>query len=541
MNKKLALILAIVMIVTFGLAGCGGGGSSDNVLNWNVGAEPKTIDPGLNSAIDGGHVINNTFEGLYRDFDGDGTYEPAIAESYTVSEDQKVYTFKLRETKWSDGQPLTAKDFVWAWKRAIDPKTASEYGYIFSPIKNATAANNGEMSVDEVGVKAIDDLTLEVTLENPCEYFIGLTGFATLMPLREDMVGDDINGAWAINPETAICNGPFKLTEYKTGDKMVLSKNENYWQADKVKLDAINGYMIVEESTALTKFQAGEIDFYDNCPTDEIAKLKASGDLEILPYIGTYFFALNLKNSEVMQDIKVRQALNYAIDRQAICDTVSKAGEQPATGFTPIGFTDNNGKDFAETSNAANNNFNIPTTADVEKAKALLAEAGYPNGEGFPQIEILYNTNEGHKAIAEAVQAMLKQNLNIDVVINNQEWAVFQDSRNELTYKDIARHGWIGDYLDPQTMLEIFETGNPQNNTGWSNAAYDAAMQKAKTTIGEEHFKALYEAQEILMADLPIIPVYYYVNKSLVSERVVDDTWYLSALGKYWFGFCELK
>lgn len=496
---------------------------------WNIGADPLTLDPQLNSAVDGGHVINNTFEGLVREVSGEVV--PAMAEEWTISEDGLVYTFKLRDAKWSDGKPVVAGDFEYAWKRAVDPAIASEYAYIFASgnVLNAEEiVYGGTKKPEELGVKAIDDKTLEVTLARPTEYFLRLTAFATYMPTRQDVT--DTEGAWAKDPAKAISNGPFKLAEYKMGDKLVLVKNENYWNAENVSLEKITGRMIVEESTAYAAYKADEVAINEKIPATEIPKLMVEDEtFYSMPYIGTYFYVFNM-NNPVMQDVNVRKALNLAVDRTVIAEQVARGGQTPATGFTPPGFLDAEGKDFKETAG----DHGISVTADVEGAKAALAAAGYPDGVGFPEIEILYNTSDSHKVIAEAVQEMLKQNLGINVRLSNQEWAVFQETRNEGTFDSVARHGWIGDYLDPNTMLEIFEAANPQNSGRYNSAEFDTELQAARSSVGKERMDHLYKAEEILMKDYPILPIYYYVNNLQVKDEV--HQWELNALGKIWFG-----
>ena len=266
--------------------------TDDGTLQWNLGSEPKTIDPALNSAVDGGHIINNTFEGLMRK-DHEGV-KPAMAESYTVSEDGTVYTFKLRDAKWSDGQPVKAQDFEYAWKRALDPAVASEYGFQMFYIKGAQEYYEGTGKIEDVMIKAVDDKTFEVTLNSPTPYFLDLTTFYTFMPVRKDAVDKSAEG-WATDPALTICNGPFKLAEYKTGDRIVLVPNENYWKASETKLTKIEAMMIVDQSTGLTAYEANELDILDDMPTSEIPKLLAEDKtFQIMPYVGTYYFIFNV-------------------------------------------------------------------------------------------------------------------------------------------------------------------------------------------------------------------------------------------------------
>ena len=523
MKKRL---LALTLVAAMGIslfAGCGettdGGdqaAAGGGVVTHNLNSAPKSIDPALNTAVDGHQVIYGVFEGLCR-LDERDQGIPGIAESWDISEDNLTYTFHLRDAKWSDGQPVKASDFVYAWKRAVDPATAAEYAYQMYYLKNGEAINNGEKPVDELGVKAIDDKTLEVTLESVTPYFLQLTAFPTYMPVREDVVSADPEG-WALNMDTYIGNGPFKVQEWKHDDVLKLVKNENYYDADKVKLDGIDYVFIVEASTAVSAFESGEIDYMEAVPAEKIAVLEEANDenFKILPYLGTYFYIFNM-NQEPVNNPKVRKALSLAINRTDIVEQVTKAGQVPATGFVPKGVSMSDGTtDFQETAG----DYNMPIDdSKVEEAKQLMAEAGYPDGQGFPTIELLYNTNEGHKAIAEAIQAMWKQNLGINVELRNEEWKVFQTSRNEGNYT-VARHGWIGDYVDPMTFLDMWITASGNNDAKFSNPKYDELISKAKSTLGKERDDAMLEAQAILMEELPVMPIYYYTNAILMRSTV---------------------
>ena len=550
MRKKLLRTLAMLMISTMSLTACSSGTSeggnagasgnseigftlaADQTLKFNIGADPLTLDPQLNSATDGSHIINNTYEGLMREVDGE--IVPAMAESYTVSEDGLVYTFTLRDAKWSDGQPVTAHDFEFAWKRGANPATASEYMYIFESanVLNASEVGKGNLPIDELGVKALDDKTFEVTLAAPTDYFLQLCAFTTMMPVRSDMV--DSEGAWAKNPDKAISNGPFKLAEYKMGDQLVLVKNENYWNAENVTLDKIVCYMISDESTAHTKYTAGELDINEFIPADEMPKLIAEDPtFYVLPKIGTYYYAFNM-NNEALQDARIRKALNLAINREQIVNDVTRSGQIVAAGFMPEGITDAEGNSFTETAG----DYGIPAKGDVEAAKALLAEAGYPDGAGLPEIEVLYNTSESHKKIAEALQEMWKQNLGVNVKLTNQEWAVFQETTNQNKFDSLARRGWIGDYNDPQTMLEIFESNNGQNIGRYSSEAFDAEMTASRETSGTERMEHLYKAHDILMEDMPIIPIYYYSYPIMIQDTV--EGWEMNSISKIWLGDAKM-
>lgn len=496
---------------------------TEAVLNWNIGADPKTIDPCLNGASDGGDVINQTFEGLVRE--KSGVIYPGIAETWDVSEDGLTVIFHLRKSKWSDGSDLTAHDFVYSWKRGMDPATASEYAWIweYTNIVGAFDAVNGA-SLDDVGVKALDDYTLEVKLITPTDYIITLLSFYHFLPTKQSAVELLGDGAWAKNPNTAICNGPFKLTSYRIGEGLTLVKNENYWNAENVKLDRIEGKFIDIASTAYQAYQNGELDFIPTVPAAEIPKLIAEDpNFHVFPLLGTYYYNFNLER-DIFKDVRVRKALALAIDRELICETLA-AGQVPAAGFVPPGFLDADGKDFFEVAGT----YEFATDdSTVKKAQELLAEAGYPGGKGFPEFTIMYNTSEAHQMVAELVQEMLKTNLGINTKLENQEWAVFQDTRREGDF-ELARGAWLTDFMDPMGMLSIFTSENAYNDPKFKNSEYDVLLSTAAKTRGKEHFDALYKAQDILMNEVPIMPVYHYSDTMLVSPRVVD--WDRSVLG----------
>lgn len=519
MKRILALSLAAVLGLS-ALTGCstgdsgsGDGGVPQKVVH-NLGADPASIDPALNEAVDGSNVLHNTFEGLTRT-DADEQPIPGVAESWEISEDGLTYTFKLRESKWSDGEPVVAGDYEYAWKRALDPATAAGYAYQMYYIKNGQKINAGELPIDEAGVKALDDSTLEVTLENPTPYFLQLTAFPTYFPVRKDVVEADPEG-WALNPETFISNGPFKMTEWTHNDVLRLEKNENYYDADKVMLSEIEYVMIAEGSTAFSAFQAGELDYTEAIPSEQIAQLQAANDpnFHIFPYIGTYFYVFNM-NEPAVQDVKVRQALSLAIDREQIVSQVTKGGQLPASGFVSDGIATSTGESFRTFAG----DYGIAPTANVEQAQALLAEAGFPGGAGFPTLELSYNTSEGHKAIAEAIQAMWKANLGINVELRNEEWKVFQESRQNGNYQ-VARHGWIGDYSDPMTFLEMWTTGAGTNDAKYANPAYDKLIADSKLAAGADRDELLKQAEALLAQDMPVLPIYYYTNVAMMRTTL---------------------
>lgn len=525
-KRKIKLLAAILPAVLLGLAipACRdgiGGPDPESTLYWSLGsAGPKTIDPALNGATDGGDIISNLYEGLTRE--QAGVVKPGIAESWEFSDNDTTITFKLRDSKWSDGSKLTAHDFVYSWKRGMDPATASEYAWIweYTNVVGAQRAAEGEGSLDEVEIEALDDNTLQVKVTHPTDYLVSLLSFYHFMPVKQSSVEAGPEGSWAIDPELAISNGPFKLTSYTVGEGLTMEKNRNYWKADEVGLSAIDVAFIDNDTTAYTAYQAGEFDFLSEVPPSEIPKLAAENpEFYIFPLLGTYYYNFNL-DLDMWKDEKVRRALALAIDREKITEIQAK-GSVPASGFVPVGFVDHEGNDFAEVAAFLGT---IPTDGSgVEEAKRLLAEAGYPNGEGFPKFTIMYNTSEGHKQVAEMVQEMWKTNLGIETDLENQEWAVFQDTRKMGDY-ELSRGGWLTDFMDPMGMLAIFMTENAYNDPNYYNSDFDALLSEANKTTGAAHFDALYLAEAILMEDLPIVPVYHYTEIYLSSPQVKNWT-----------------
>lgn len=502
------------------------------ILNFNLGSAPATLDPQLNKDLYGGSLINNMFEGLFRRVDHQ--IVPAIAKNYTLSADQLTYTFYLKPSNWSDGTPLTAHDFEYAWKRAIDPSLVSEYAYQLFFIEGAEDYYRDKTTKENVGINALDDYTLEVKLMAPTPYFIDLLTSFTYMPCKEDVVQDSNDGSWMTQPETAISNGPFKLRNYTTGDQIVLEKNQEYWNAENVHLDLINVYMINDSTTAMTAFENTELDIIDSVPIAEIPKLMTeAAEFYVEPSLATAYYLFNV-SVKPLDDIRVRQALSIAVNRRQLVDTVTKAGEIPAVGITPPGLEDAMGDDFHQVAG----NYLIDTErAEAERAKALLAEAGFDGGKGFPELEILYNTSETNELLAAAIQEMWQKTLNIKVKLVNQEFAVFQSSKRLKNFQ-IARGSWFGDFADPLAMLEIFTSNTPINTTGWKNEGFDLLIEKAKTATGQARYELLYKAQEILMTELPIMPLYYYSDVFMVSKKIIGFE--KTAMGLWYFGKTDI-
>lgn len=533
-SNKLRKICAVALTLALGMsvfAGCGS--SNSDALIYNLGEDPETIDPTLNTSSGAGSIIDNAFEGLMR-LDENEKAVPGVAESVDESADGLVYTFHLREdAKWSDGQGVTAKDFEYSWVRALTKETAAEYAYQLFYIKNGQKFNEGKATRDELGIKVIDDYTLEVTLEAPTAYFKELTAFTTYMPLREDIVSADPEG-WALDPSTYVSNGPFKLVQWDIKDQLVFEKNEEYWNASNIKLPGVVFKLVTDVNTAYASLKAGDFDMVDTVPPAEIAAGQEEGLVTIYPNLATYMLVLNVgKQStlpedvkKVLNDPKVRRALSISIDRKAIVENVTKAGQVPAYSYVPKGILNSEGKDFAD------KEYYDANQANVEEAKKLLAEAGYPNGEGLPTLEFMYNTEGDHKLVAQAIQQDWAK-IGVNVELTNQEWKVFLNTRQEGQY-EIARHGWSGDYVDPMTFLDLWLTGGGNNDAGYSNAEYDALVNQAKAESDEaKRWELMRQAEDILMEEMPIIPLYYYTKVKAAKPEVKGVR--VSTLGHVFF------
>jgi oligopeptide transport system substrate-binding protein len=495
-------------------SGCGGSkqtgnSTKDQFIRYNVCTEPETLDPAKATGMPEGTVLLQLFDGLTR-YDEKQEIKPAIAESWQISADGLTYTFKLRDAKWVNGEPLKAQDFVFSWLRTLAPETASEYAYQLFYVKGAEDYNSGKGKKEDVSIKAVDDKTLQVTLEKPAPQFLGLTACCTLFPVYEKSVQGNDN--WFTEPAKYISNGPFKLVSWDHNQKIVLEKNPNYWDAANVKLNKLEIYLIDSVDTGFNMFKTGQLDFQDEVPLQEITAMKDNKELQIAPDTSIYFYRFNV-TQKPFNDVKVRKALAMAIDRKQLVDNVLMAGEKPAFAFVPFGFKDADGKDFRQNSG---NLFD----ENLAEAKKLLAEAGYPEGKGFPEATILFNTSESHKKIAEAVQQMWKKNLGIEVSIENTEWQVYMD-REENGDFDLARAGWTPDYLDPMSFIDLFVTDGGNNYTGWGKAEYDTLVKEANSGSNQQaRMEAMHNAEKILMDEMPVMPIYFYTNASLIKENV---------------------
>ncbi len=479
--------------------------SSDSgkvVFRISNGAEPESLDPSQIQGVPEHRIFEALFEGLVVVDPETAGGIPGVAESWDISDDGLTYTFHLREdAMWSDGVPITADDVVYSWLRELAPETASPYAWFpVMFIAGAAEYNSGEAGPEAVQIAALDDHTFQMTLIGPLPYVIGALNhysFAIVPQHAIEKYGKD----WIL-PENFVGNGPFVLKEWTPQDKIVCVKSDTYWDKDNVKLDEVIYYASDDTTTNYNMYLAGQVDWITGVPNDVLDSIMMREDYQSAPQLSTYYYTINTTKAP-LDDVRVRKAISYAIDRQTLVDTITRAGQIPCWGIVP--FMDGyDGLGDAK--------------YDPEYAQQLLAEAGYPNGVGFPTLNLLYNTDDAHKAIAEYVQQQLKQNLNINIVLENQEWATYLANRNAGNF-DIARVGWVGDYQDPNTFLDMFVTGAGMNGGKYSNDVYDTLINEAaRMEAGPERFEVLLTAEDILInEDQGIIPFYYYVSQNLID------------------------
>ena len=513
MRRSRRSILSATAALALMALGCGGIASAraETVYRLATMGEPKSLDPHLVSGAWENYIVGDAFMGLLTDA-ADAKPVPGAAESWTISDDGLTYTFKLRDHKWSDGKPVTAEDFVYSFRRIIDPATAAEYASILYPIKNAEAINSGSSKdLDSLGVKAIDDKTLEITLENPTGYFLELLTHYTAFPVPKHVI-EKYGPDW-VKPGNIVSNGAFRIIEWTPNARVVAEKNPEFYDAANVKFDKVIYYPDEDRNEVTKRFRAGEIDFVDDFASEQIDFLRRElpGETHIYPYLGTYYYPINIKKPP-FDNPKVRRALSMAIDRTAITDKVLKTGELPAYGVVPPG-TGEYGQPY-EPEWAK-----LPLKERQAMARQLLEEAGF-NASNPLKFTLSYNTSENHKRIAVAAQAMWKA-IGVQAELVNREVKVHYDELRQHNF-DIARAAWVADYNDPQNFLYLLETRTGPNNYGqFSDADYDRLMgEQAASRDQAQRMMAMHEAEKIAIDEDAWIPIYYYVSKSLVSPKL---------------------
>ncbi|TDU68003.1 oligopeptide transport system substrate-binding protein [Prosthecobacter fusiformis] len=478
------------------------------------GAEPETMDPQLATGVPEHHLFDALFEGLVATTPEDPDANGPGAATHWETQDFITWTFHLRkEGRWSDGTPLTAADFLFSFQRILTPALAGPYAPMLYPMLNAEEFNKGEVKdFTQVGAKALDDHTLQIILKGPAPYLPSMLKHYSWHPVPRHVIErfgkmTDRDTQWT-RVGNLVGNGPFKLKEWRYTHSITVERNPLYWDAGIVKLNEIQFIPIVSDATEERAFRDGQIHATNTVPLSKLDyyREKEPEVFHIDPMLGTYFYRINVTKPP-FNDKRVRKALTLAVDQETLIRNVLRGGQKPAVGFTPPG---------------AGEGYETPGVLkyDPEEARRLLAEAGFPNGQGFPKFDILINTLESHRTIGEAIQEMWKKNLNIPVGVLNEEWNVYLKSQRTLDYQ-VCRAGWIGDYLDPYTFLSIWQTGDGNNNTGWSNARYDELMQ-ASLREGEStrRMALLTEAELLLLDELPMIPLYWYVRAHLSRPEV---------------------
>ena len=560
-SRRSFLKVAGVGAAALGLAACGGSKSGSTATSGTAssagsstgsvstagftvqyGSNPETLDPALNSAVDGGNTIITVFETLLI-INENNEAVPGQAESWTTSEDGLTWTFTMRDgLKWSDGTDLNAKDFEYSFKRMADPDTAAPYaetclGMIdgfeeAAGFPDADGNPTVEPNLDALNVKASDDgKTLTIVLAYPCSYFDKIVAFAAMSPVQKATV--EANGdAWCTSPDTYVCNGPFMITEWTPSERIVLTKNPNYvggWDSSKIVSESITLLLLEDSSASFAAYNSGEAQLIKDVPTDEIpslTKAEDGGDFYVDTILGTYYVSLNLKR-DAFKDAKVRRALSLAIDRDYVANTIMQGTYSTADSIVGPGIVDENGY-FHDNGNAPY--ISADYEANLAEAKKLLADAGYPNGEGYPTLE--YSTNDAgyHVPLAEYLQQAWSD-LGITLTISKMEWSSFTVARRAGEY-DVARNGWVMDYNDPSNMLDLFCSGNGNNDGKYSNPEFDAAIEASRVADVSEHFAQLHKAEDILMEDTGCLPIAYY-NDYWLQSPALKGTWH-SPYG-YWY------
>lgn len=558
-SRRNFLKVAGVSAAALGLAACGGSKSGStatsgstagstaggvNTAGFTVqyGSNPETLDPALNSAIDGANTIITIFEPLLL-INENNEVVGGQAESWETSEDGLTWTFTMRDgLKWSDGTDLNAKDFEYSFKRMVDPNTAAPYaetclGMIdgfeeAAGFPDADGNPTAEPNPDALNVKASDDgKTLTIVLSYPCSYFDKMAAFATMSPVQQATV--EANGdAWCTSPDTFVSNGPYMITDWTPSERIVLTKNPNYvggWDNSKIVSDTITLLLLEDSSASYAAYNSGEAVLIKDVPTDEIpslTKAEDGGDFYVDTILGTYYVSLNLQR-DAFKDAKVRKALSLAIDRDYVANTIMQGTYSAADSIVGPGIVDESGY-FHDNGNAPY--ISADYEANLAEAKKLLEEAGYPNGEGYPTIE--YSTNDVgyHVPLAEYLQQAWGD-LGITLTINKMEWSSFTPARRAGEY-DVARNGWVMDYNDPSNMLDLFCSGNGNNDGKYSNPDFDAAIDASRVADSAEHFAQLHKAEDILMEDMGCLPIAYY-NDYWLQSPTLKGTWH-SPYG-YWY------
>ncbi len=485
--------------------------NAEMVLRRGNGSEPQSLDPQISTGVPSSHIQRDLFEGLVAE-DKDGKIVPGVAEKWEISEDGLTYTFHLRDTTWTNGDKVSADDVVFAWQRGVNPATGSEYSFMLYPIKNAKAISEGkEKDIAQLGVKALDDKTVQVTLENATPYFLSMLAHSFTYPVPKKVV-EKYGKEWT-KAENIVSNGPFKMSKWTPQASMELVKSDSYWDKDVVKLDKVIFYPIENQNAELKRFRAGELDWTYEVPLDQLKFIRKelADQFKVENYLGIYYYGLNVTKPPFKDNLPLRKALAYAINRDVLVDKVTGAGEKSAYNVVVPG--------------VANADPYIPAYAKLtqaerlEKAKAFYKEAGYSKDKPL-EMELRYNTSDNHKKVAIAIAAMWKQALGVKVNLINEEWKVYLQTRKQKNTQAF-RAGWIGDYNDGNTFLEMWLSKSGLNDTGYNSPKFDELMKKASQEQDlAKRAQLMHDAEKDFIDSFSLIPIYYYVTKRLVSPKV---------------------
>ncbi|MBL9208307.1 MAG: peptide ABC transporter substrate-binding protein [Opitutaceae bacterium] len=513
---RISTLLAMSLVALAALGGCKPSTPAGSLQVIHVGnsTEPADLDPQTVTGRPESDIIRTLIEGLVIPDPQTLEPRPGVAERWEVSSDGLTYTFHLRaDALWSDRRPITSKDFVDSWKRMLTPALGAEYAYNLYVVAGAEDYHKGKVTdFAATGFQAPDARTVRITLDHPTSYFLNLLLHTSWYPVPLHVV-EKFGGlarkgtAWT-RAENYVGNGPFVLKEWRQNQKVIVARSPTYWARDRVKLDEVHLYATDNADTEERMFRTGQLDIARQVPLSKIDTYRAEnpGVLKVEPFLATAYVRVNTKRPH-LADPRVRRALALAIDREALCKNVLRATKFPARSLTPPGIA----------------GFNPPEgfADDLAAAKALLAEAGYPEGRGLPPVEALYPTSDNGRIIMEAIQQMWRKGLGIDARLLNQEWKVYLDTLNTLNF-DVCWSAWVGDYADPMTFLDLMTTNSGNNRTGWSNADFDARVEQARRTAGLAPRQDIYrQLEEILARESPVLPLYVYSSVTLVSPKVV--------------------
>jgi oligopeptide transport system substrate-binding protein len=482
------------------------------VLHRGNGEEPQTLDPHLAQGVPTANILRDLFEGLTTT-EPDGRIVPGAAAHWDISRDGLTYTFFLDPgAAWSNGEPVTAEDFVWSWRRVVDPATGAGYGRMLAPVVNAEAVFSGDMPPEALGVSALSESTFQVQLEAPTPYFLGLLTHPTTYPVHRASL--EAHGSSHVRPGNLVSNGAYALSDWQVRSRIELSRNPHYRLADQVLIERVVFYPFEDENTEFNRFRAGDLQWTYQVPSNQFRWLRQNMDqaLMVAPWFGTYFFSFNLTRDPFRENLALRQALSLAIDREIITERVSQFGEIPTFNLIPSGLPDYQSPEVevAEWTQAERE----------EEARRLYARAGYSEASPLT-VELRYNTSENHRKIAVAVAAMWKQTLGVRTRLVNEEFRVFLQNRAQRRVTEVFRSGWIGDYQDAFTFLELFHSQHGRNDAGYDNPRFDRLLEQiAAERIPALRRNLMTEAERVLLADQVILPVFTYVSKRLVDPRL---------------------